>query len=147
MSGVKQCKGCGASKSLQEFAKNHKSKDGSLNTCKSCVATKRQANVKGISLRKAINDKCKECIATWWRSFAAIYDPYVQGLGSWRQQEADESCEASVERIKALRLSDFDRFEEEEAQGVAKLDLVVKKNKDKAFNIQNALDGKYLGDK
>lgn len=34
----------------------------------------------GKSLRKAINDKCKEC----------IYDPGVKGNGTWRQQV--EAC-------------------------------------------------------
>lgn len=32
-----------------------------------------------VSLRSAINDKCKSC----------IYDPHAKGLGSWREQVAD----------------------------------------------------------
>ena len=32
-----------------------------------------------VSLRSAVNAKCKSC----------IYDPYVKGLGSWREQVAN----------------------------------------------------------
>ena len=46
-----------------------------------------------MSLRKAINDKCKEC----------IYDPYAKGLGSWRQQVKDcTSPDCPLFRVRPL---------------------------------------------
>ena len=69
---MKTCKVCNTSKELSKFARNAKSKDGYLKTCKSCVVANKKT---GYSLRQAINDKCKDC----------IYDPYSGG-GSWREQ-------------------------------------------------------------
>jgi transposase-like protein len=71
----KKCTRCEAVKNVTEFAKNSKSKDGFLNNCKDCSKEIKAARP---SMRKAINDKCKEC----------IYDP-IGGNGTWVQQVRD----------------------------------------------------------
>lgn len=71
-SKTKQCQSCLERKSVSEFAKNRKTKDGYLKTCKSCIAANKRPSQ---SLRQAINAKCCEC----------IYDP-ISGGGSWREQ-------------------------------------------------------------
>lgn len=73
---MKKCISCNEVKSLDKFARNHKTADGYLKTCIVCVQSKKKT---GYSLRKAIDAKCKDC----------IYDPY-SGEGHWRQQV--EAC-------------------------------------------------------
>lgn len=69
---TKKCAKCKAVKNVTEFAKNAKTDDGYLPTCKECIREKKAARP---SLRKAIDEKCKEC----------IYDP-IGGNGTWVQQ-------------------------------------------------------------
>ncbi|GGG04001.1 MULTISPECIES: hypothetical protein [Cysteiniphilum] len=47
----------------------------------------------GLSLRKAINDKCKDC----------IYDPLDNGAGTWRQQvEACKCKNCPIWKVRPL---------------------------------------------
>lgn len=73
---MKICIKCDERKEVASFARNSKSKDGYLNTCKACITANKRT---GYSLRKAIDAKCKDC----------IHDP-IAGGGSWRMQV--ESC-------------------------------------------------------
>ena len=68
----KKCIRCGRVKNVTEYTKNSKSKDGFIHTCGTCYS---EIKASRGSLRKAINDKCKEC----------IYDP-IGGEGTWVQQ-------------------------------------------------------------
>jgi len=68
----KICKVCKDSKDVKFFNVNHKTSDGYLNTCNECLAARKKPR---LSLRKAIDMKCKDC----------IYDP-LSGGGTWREQ-------------------------------------------------------------